>query len=157
MEVIERPVLFCAAGEGVDDCEVFDGLLGHGDSRFADAVDGERGKEREGEMADCFPEFRLLGSVPGVDGVEGFEVGERAWMAGDADEVEARVGDGSGVIGELDYREDGAWGPDFGVVGCAGGAAIRLEFREGEDAIADGAGADEESTHFSRIAAASVI
>ena len=84
--------------------EVFDGTRRDLNARCSDHVDGLGGKECEGEMADGVAKLRVIGAVPGVDGIEGCEVAQtrgRARAIGDADEVEAGVGDGSGAVGEL--------------------------------------------------------
>ena len=148
--VFDRPIFGGSAGKGVDDGEVFDGLVGDNDARFGDALDRERGEKREGEMADGIAKFGAVGAIPGVDGIELREIGEAATGSGvgvvDAKEIEAGVGDGLGSFGKLNEWQNRARGPDFGVVGT-----MRFEFGQGEDAVADGAGADEESAHSRRI------
>ncbi len=85
----------------MDDREVFNRHCGDVDARRADYVDRQRGGEREWEVADGFAEFVAIGSVPGVDGVERFEFRDTV-SVDDAEEFDAGVGDGSGVVGELD-------------------------------------------------------
>lgn len=105
---------------------------------------GERlgGEKRKGQVRDGGAEFGAGGAVPGVDFVEGFE--QRAFCRCDAQQIEAGVGDGAGSVGEADKGEGNARGPDFGVIGPGG-----FERGERENDVADGAGADQEASHFS--------
>jgi hypothetical protein len=96
-------------------------------------------------MADGIAKFGVIRAVPGINGIESCEVVQARCFArafGDADEIEAGVGDGSGAVGELDEREDGARGPEFGVVSARG-----FELGQRENAIADCAGTNEETPH----------
>ena len=96
-------------------------------------------------MTDGFAKFRVLGPVPGVDRIEPTERGDlRAGQ--DANQIQARIGDGAGAIGKTDERKHSAWRPYFGVVRTGG-----FELRQREDAIADGARTNEQTAvHYFR-------
>jgi len=100
-----------------------------------------RGEELEGQVRDGCTEFGTRGAVPGVDFVERFE-GRAGCVFGDADQVEARVGDGPGFVGKANQGKGRARSPDFGVIGLRG-----FERWEREDYVADGAGTDQEAAH----------
>ena len=136
---IERPIFFRAGGEGVNDGEIFDGRGRDADARSAGDVHGKRGKKREGEMADGVAEIGTGGAVPGMNGIEGVEIG-RDKIVKDAHEIELSIGEGAGAIGELNERQDGSRSPDFSECG-----RMKFKFGEREDQIADGAGADEKT------------
>jgi hypothetical protein len=57
------------------------------------------GKKRERKMRYRFPEFGSSGTVPGIDLIERFKSFAPCGVR-DADQIEARIGDGSGLIGK---------------------------------------------------------
>ena len=73
-KVFQRPAFIAITRERVNDGEGSNRLGGHCDPR--DAFDGrrQRREKREGQMADGLAEVWAVRSVPGIDGVEGFEV-----------------------------------------------------------------------------------
>lgn len=101
---IERPVFPGAAGEGVNDSEVFNGGGGHGNAG-GDAGPGGRRRWEKGErqVTDSRSKFGAVCAVPGIDGVEGFERGN-AGIFEDADEIETGIGDGASAVGKTDQR-----------------------------------------------------
>ena len=118
-------------------------LPGSGRNRNArDAFGGrrKRGKKSKRQMPDRIAELRAVGSVPGIDRIEGFQLRDpRSFHH--AEQVQARIGDGARAVGEADQRKDGAGSPDFGVVGARG-----FQRGQGEDHIANGARPDEKSS-----------
>jgi len=112
---------------------------GNGNAR--DAVGGrrQRREEREGQMADCIAKLGTVRAVPGIDGVEPFQL-RHASAFDDADQIEAGVGDGAGTVGEANQGKHRARSPDFGVIGAGG-----FESGQGKNHIADGARANEKS------------
>jgi len=138
---IQRPVLFRAARERVKDREVSHRDGGNADARRGGDLDRQGWEERERETANGVAKLGAIGAVPGIDRVERFKFGD-ASAVDNSKKIEAGIGDGADTIGELNERENGPRRPNLGVFG-----ACRFEFGEGEDAIADGAGTDQETTH----------
>jgi hypothetical protein len=124
----------------MDDGEVFSLDRWHFDERW---FIGKRlrGEKLEGQVRDGCTEFGARGAVPGVNFVERFER-RGGCVFGDADQVEARVGDGSCFIGKADQGKSHARGPNFGVIGFRGFERWKREYY-----VADGAGADQEAAH----------
>lgn len=83
----------------MDDGEVLSGGWWNFNSwrGFGERLRGEKG---EGQGRDSLAELGSGCAVPGIDFVEGFQQG--AFCCGDAQEVEAGVGDCSGAVGEAD-------------------------------------------------------
>jgi len=98
------------------------------------------GKECEGQMTDRFAELGAVRTVPGIDGIEVFELRD-AGTFDHADQVESGVGDGACAIGKANQRKHRARSPDFGVIDASG-----FESGQGKNDVADGAGPDEESS-----------
>jgi hypothetical protein len=138
-EVFERPSLLQITGKGLDDGEVLGRFRRDGDVWDAFRGRRKRGEKRERKMADGVAEFRSVGSVPGIDGVEGFELGY-AGVFDHADQIQSRIGESTGTVGEADQGKERARGPDFGIEG-----ARSFESGESEDDVADGARTDEQS------------
>jgi hypothetical protein len=143
-EVFERPAFLGATCEGVNHGEVFNvgrrDTLRNEDGRDAFPGRRERGEKREREMADGVAKFGAVRSVPGIDGVEGFQLRD-ARVFDHADQIQARIGDGSGAVGEADQRKQRARGPDFGIR-----RPSSFQGRKRKDDVADGARTDEQST-----------
>jgi hypothetical protein len=77
--------------------------LNSGNGNARDAFGGWR-KSREEckwEMAGRIPEFGAVGAIPGIDGVELFQLGD-VGAFDHADQVQASVGDGACAVGEAD-------------------------------------------------------
>ncbi len=74
----------------------------------------ERGEKRERKIADGVAEFGPVGSVPGIDGVEGFELRD-ARVLDHAKQVQASIGKSPGAVGEADQWKQRPWSPNFGV------------------------------------------
>ena len=89
-------------------------------------------------MAYGIAKLGAIGSVPGIDGVEGFKLGD-AGVFDHAQQIEAGIGDRACAIGEADQREHRARGPDFGIRRAGG-------FQRGErqDDVADRARPDQQ-------------
>jgi hypothetical protein len=73
------------------------------------------GEEREWQVPHCLAKFGPVGSVPGVDRIEGFE---RRYACAflDPHQVETRIRDRSRSVGESDQRQNRPRRPDFGVL-----------------------------------------
>jgi len=95
-------------------------------------------------MANCVAKFWLCRAVPGIDRVEGVELGD-ACAFDYAQQVESCIGDGAGAIGEADQREHRARRPNLSVFG-----ARCFEGGKRKDHIADRAGANEQTAHYFR-------
>ena len=117
----------------------------HGDSWDPLHGEGKRGKKDERQRTDGFAKFGVLSAVPGVDRVKAVERGDlRAGQH--ANEIEARVGDGASAIRKADERKHSPRRPYFGVIRAGG-----LQFGQCEDAIADGAGTNQQAAvHYFR-------
>lgn len=138
-EIFEGPAFFAAAGERMDHSEISLRRGRDGNPRDPFLRRRERGEEREGKTTDGFAKLGTVGSVPGVDRIEGFELRD-AGVFYHAQKIEACVGDGSGAVGEADQRKHGTRGPDFGVSGAGG-----FECGQRQDDVADGAGSNEKA------------
>lgn len=93
-------------------------------------------------MSDGLAKLRAIGPVPGVDGIEGFELRSTSAFL-NANEFDAGVDDRASAIGKANQWENRPRGPDFGVIG-----ASRFERRQREYHVADRAGTNEQSPHF---------
>ena len=100
----------------------------------------QRREECERKMPHSLSKLRTMGPVPGINGVERFEL-RYACPFHDAHQVQAGIGDSAGAIGKTDQGEHRTRSPDFRI--CGAGC---LQRREGKDHVADRAGADEEAT-----------
>ena len=140
-KVFERPAFFPAAGEGVQDGEIFHRNLRHWN--HGNALGGRRqgGEEGEGQVADRFAEVFTIGSVPGVNRIEGFKSGN-AGALDDAHEVKTSVDDRARAAGEADQGEHGAWRPYLGVVPASG-----FQGGKGKDDIANSPGTNQQAPH----------
>jgi len=121
----------------MDDREVLSRSLRDGNSRRAFRGRRKRGEKREREMAHSISKLRTMGPVPGIDGVERFEL-RNAGPFHDPHQIQTRIGKSPGTIGEADQRQHRARRPDFGVNRARG-----LERGERKDHVADGARPNE--------------
>ena len=96
--------------------EIFRRLNRHGDARDAIRRWRDRGKERERKMAHGIAKFRAVRSVPGIDGIERFQL-PNAGVFNHANQIDAGIGDGPRAIGKTDQGKQRARDPDFGVIG----------------------------------------
>jgi hypothetical protein len=142
-KVFERPSFSQVARKRMDDREVLSGRRRHRYPRDAFRGRRERGEKRERKMADSVAEFGAVRPVPGVDGIEGFELGH-AGVFDHADQIQRSIGNRPGAVREADQRKQRARRPDFGKGGAGG-----FERRERKDDVADGARANQKSTDFS--------
>jgi len=144
-KIFERPILFGTAGEGMNHGEIARDRGRHRDSWDALCGRRKRGKEGEGQMTDGVAKFGVLGPVPGVNRIEALER-EDLCAGRHANQVEACIGDGASAIGKTDERKHSAWRPYFGVLRAGG-----FQLGQREDAIADGAGTNEQTAvHYFR-------
>lgn len=100
----------------------------------------KRGEKCKREMADGIAKFVTVGSIPGKDGVECFELGD----AGSFDhthQIQAGIGNRAVATGEADEGKQRARGPDFGVIGTS-----CFQRWEGKDDVTDCAGANQQSS-----------
>ncbi len=111
----------------------------HNDARNPFGGRRKRGEKREGKTAYGIAKFGAVRSVPGIDGVEGFKLGD-AGVFDHAQQIDVGVGQSPGAAGESDQREQRARRPDFRIRRACG-------FQRGErqDDVADRSGADEKS------------
>src|ERR1700676_4837824 len=72
-KVFERPAFFQITRKGMNHGDVFGRLRGYGDARDAFGR-RECGKKREWQVADRVAEFGTVRSIPGIDGLEGFQL-----------------------------------------------------------------------------------
>ena len=91
----------------------------------------QRGEERERKMAHSISKLRTMGPVPGIDGVERFELRD-AGAFHDSHQIQASIGDSPGAVGEADQRQHRTRRPDFGV-----GRARSFERGKRKDNVAD--------------------
>jgi hypothetical protein len=138
-KVFERPAFGRVAGEGVDDGKVLNSCRRDSYRRHTFRRRRERGEKREGEMAYGIAKLGTMGPVPGINGVEGFQLGD-AGAIDDAQQIEAGVGESPGAAGEPDQGEQRAGSPDFGVWRAGG-----FERGERENDVADRTGADQQA------------
>jgi hypothetical protein len=138
-KVFEGPVLFRAAGKRMDRREIFKRRLGHGNAGNSASRNRQGREEGERKMADGVAKFGSICPIPGGDGMERRKL--RDGRALDhAQQLDSGVEDGSGAIGEADERQGHARRPDLGVFSARG-----FELRQGQDHVADGAGANQKS------------
>ena len=97
-------------------------LPGSGRNRNARDAFGGRwkgGEKSERQMPDRIAELRAVGSVPGIDGIESFQLRDpRSFHH--AEQVQARIGDGARAVGEAYQGKHGAGRPDLRVIGARG-------------------------------------
>jgi hypothetical protein len=117
-EVIQRPALGGAAGEGMDDGVFAARRSGNRDARNAGRR-RQRGEEGEGQVRHRRAEFGTVRPVPGIDGIEGFQRRD-AGVVHHTDQVQARVDDGARPVREADQRQDRPGSPYLGVIGAGG-------------------------------------
>jgi len=104
----------------MDDREVLSGRGWHGDMRNAVDRRRERGEERERKIADGVAKFGTVGSVPGINGVERFEL-RHTCPFHYSHQIQAGVWKSPGAVGESDQRKQRARSPDFGIRNAGGG------------------------------------
>ena len=136
-ETFERPVFAGAAGERVDYGEIFAWRFRDRDAGDPIGRERQRGEKREGQVTDGIAELGTIGSVPGINRIERFELRDPR-AVDDAEEIQTGVGDRASAAGKSDQRQDRARSPDFGVIRTGG-----LESGQGEDTIADRSRTDE--------------
>jgi hypothetical protein len=124
----------------MNDGEVLDGGLGHGDARRAFRGRRKRGEKRERKMAHSISKLRTMGPVPGIDGVERFQFRDASAFH-NSHQIQTSIGKSPGTIGEADQRQHRTRRPDFGV-----SRAGSLERGERKDNVADRAGANKQAT-----------
>jgi hypothetical protein len=134
----------------MDDREILRCYFRNGDMRNPFRGRRQRRKKRERKMPHSISKLRTTCPVPGIDGVERFEL----WHAcpfHHAHQIQAGIGDSAGMIGKTDQGQHPTRSPDFGISARVSRAGC-LERREGKDNVADRAGADEEATTGDKIA-----
>jgi transposase len=136
-EVFERPAFGRAAGKRVNDREVLNLCLRHGNARDSFRGRWKRREERERKMAHSISKLRTMGPVPGIDGVERFELRD-AGSFHDSHQVQASIGNSPRTIRKANQRQHRTRRPDFGV-----NCARRLERGKRENDVADRPGANE--------------
>jgi hypothetical protein len=120
----------------MDDGEVLNRCGRNGNARDAFGGRRERGEKRERKMADGVAKFRTVRPVPGIDGVEGFELRD-ASPVHDSHQTQGSVGKSPCAIGETEQGQYRPRGPDFGIKGAG-----CFEGGEREDHVSDGAWPD---------------
>ena len=139
-EIFQRPAFPAAAGERVNGDEVLHRRRRDRNPRDSFLRWRKRGEKCEREMANGVAKLGTVGAVPGIDRVERFKLRDTR-VFDDAEKIESGIGDGAGVVGETDQRQQRTRGPDFGV-----GGACSFQSGQREDDVPDGAGADQKST-----------
>jgi hypothetical protein len=104
-EVFERPAFIVTTGKGMNDREVFSGRLRDDNSRDPFRGRWKRGEKRERKMAHGIAKLRTMGPVPGIDGVERFELRD-ASVFPYSHQIQTRVDDGAGTIVQRGGREE---------------------------------------------------
>jgi hypothetical protein len=130
----------------MNDREVLSGRLRDDNPRDSFRGRRKRREKREREMANSISKLRTMCPVPGMDGVERFELGD-AGAFHDAHQIQASVGDSSSTICEADQRERRARRPDFGV-----SRPSRFKRGERKNNVADRARPNEQPTTGDKIA-----
>ena len=108
------------------------------------------GKEAAGkvERANQLAKLGAIGAVPGDDGIELAQLVEQAGgRIGDAQQVEPGGADGAHAVGKAHQGDVGRGRPDLEIAGAQG-----FEGWQGDDEVADGAGADDKSSHHAQYA-----
>ena len=118
-KILERPTFCRVAGKGVDNRKILDRLPWNSDVRNPFRGRRKRGEERERKMAHSVSKLRAMGPVPGIDGVERFELRD-AGAFHHAHQIQTGIGDSPRTIREADQRQYRARRPGFGVT-CARG------------------------------------
>jgi len=113
-EVFEQPALPQITGKRMDHREVFD-RRGR-DHNVRDSSSGRRecGEKRERKVLDRIAKFRAVRSVPGIDRVERFKIGN-ADAFDDSHQIERGVRKRSCAIGKANQGEHRARSPDLGI------------------------------------------
>ena len=124
----------------MNDSEVLNGCLGNGDLRDPFRGRRKRRKKRERKMAYSISKLRTMGPVPGIDGVERFQLRD-AGPFHDSDQIQASVGDSPRAVCEANQRQHRARRPYFGV-----GRPSRFQSRERKDNVADRTRTDQKTT-----------
>jgi len=123
----------------MNDREVLNRLWRDSDTRDSLHRRRQRREEREWKMAHGTSKLRTIGPVPGIDGIERFEL-RNVGAIHDSDQIQTSVGNRACTVGEADQREHRARRPDFGVIGASG-----FEGGKREDDVADRTRADQKT------------
>ena len=103
----------------MDDREVLPKSGWNGDAWDAFRGRRQRREKRERKMADSVAEFEAIRSVPGIDGVERFDL----WNASPfhhSHKIQGGIGNSPGAVGKTDQGQQRPLRPDFGV-NCTSG------------------------------------
>jgi len=135
----------------VNDREVLNGCLGNSDVWNSICGRRQRWEKRERKMANRVTKLRTMGPIPGIDGIEPFELGDASPFH-HSHQIQAGVGDSPGAVGKTDQRKHRARRPDFGVT-----RACSLERGQRKDNVANRARPNEKSTTGDKIACPTAI
>ena len=135
----------------MDDREVFKRMRRNNDVRDSFGGRRKRGEKRERKMAHSLSKLWTMGPVPGIDGVEGFQLRDASPFH-HSHQIQTRIGDSPGTVGEADQRKHGARRPNFGVSRASG-----LERGERKDNVADRTGPNQKSSTGDKIACPTAI
>ena len=100
-----------------------------------------RRKELKRQAFDARAKLRSIGSIPRNDGIETPELLHQLLVVIEFQHVEAGGRDGAGAIGKPRHRQVLRGRPHFGIPGPQ-----RLHGGQGKNEIANGSGADDESS-----------
>jgi hypothetical protein len=114
VEVFEFPAFIAVARKRMDDREVLNRCGWNSNVRNPFGGRRKRWEKREREMPDSVAEFSAVRSVPGIDGVERFQLRD-AGPFHHSDQIQASIGKSPGAVGKTYQGEQWARGPDFGV------------------------------------------
>ena len=98
----------------MDDRKVLSGRRWHGNVRDSFGGRRQRGEKREWKMPHGVAKFGTIRSIPGMDGVESFELRNPSVFQY-SHQIQTRIGNGPGTIGEANQRQHRTRRPDFGV------------------------------------------
>jgi len=123
----------------MDDREILYRCQWHFDTRSALKGWRKRREKRERKMPYSISKLGALRPVPGVDGIEPFQVRD-AGAIHDAEQIQASIRNGSRAVGEADQRQHRTRGPNLRVIGAGS-----LQRRQRENYITDRARPNEQA------------
>jgi len=97
----------------MNDGEVLLRRLGNRNARNPFRGRRQRWEERERKMAYSIPKLRTMGSVPGINGVECFELRDASPFH-HSHQVQAGIGNSARAVGKANQREQGTRRPYLG-------------------------------------------
>jgi hypothetical protein len=118
--------------------EVLNGCPRNSDVRNPFRWRRQRREKRKWEMAHSIAKLGTIGPVPGIDGVESFELRDPGSFH-HSRQIQTRIGDRACTIGKANQRQHRARRPDFGV-----SRARSLQRGKRKNNVADRTGPNQE-------------